>query len=119
MQLSSRRCFAVNHGAHKAHERGFDDVGSPKRYQEAVWRTQRPSKVNVDLCTLHNMGKQLDMRPKDPLLESYITNLTLSDVGRGGQKGKKWECFQKFSSWKVHFPRGLMDKALDFDTKGP
>ena len=44
--------------------------------------------------------------------------LTLSDVGRGGQKGNKWECCQKFLSWKVHFPRGLMDKALDFDTKG-
>ena len=45
--------------------------------------------------------------------------LTLSDVGRGGQKGNKCECFQKFSSRKFHFPRGPMDKALDFDTKGP
>ena len=51
-------------------------------------------------------------------IETFI-QLTLSDVGRGGQKGKKWECFQKFSVRKVHFPRGLMDKALDFDTKGP
>ena len=45
--------------------------------------------------------------------------LTLSDVGRGGQKGNEWECFQKFSFRKAHFPRGLMDKALDFDTEGP
>ena len=48
-----------------------------------------------------------------------LIDFTLSDVGRGGQKGNKWEFFQKFSVWKVHFPRGLMDKALDFDTKGP
>ena len=27
--------------------------------------------------------------------------------------------FKKISSQKVHFSRGLMDKALDFDTKGP
>ena len=45
----------------------------------------------------------------------YETRLTLSDVGRGGQKGNKWECFQKFSNRKVHFPCGLMDKALDFE----
>ena len=45
--------------------------------------------------------------------------LTLSDVGRGGQKENQWEFFQKFSGRKVHFPRGLMDKALDFDTEGP
>ena len=50
---------------------------------------------------------------------SMYTLLTLSDVGRGGQKGNKSEFFQKFSCWKVHFPRGLMDNALDFDTKGP
>ena len=49
----------------------------------------------------------------------FFYSLTLSDVGRGGQKGNKWECFQKFSMRKVHFLRGLMDKVLDFDTKGP
>ena len=51
-------------------------------------------------------------------LKSYYI-LTLSDAGRGGQKGNKWECFQKISTQKVHFPHGLMEKALDFDTKGP
>ena len=53
------------------------------------------------------------------LKTTVLALLTLSDVVRGGQKGKKWECFQKFSSRRAHFPRGLMDKALDFDTKGP
>ena len=57
-------------------------------------------------------------------IETYFiylseSDLTLSDVGRGGQKGNQSESFQKFSSQKAHFPCGLMDKALDFDTKGP
>ena len=52
-------------------------------------------------------------------LYEWIVPLTLSDVGRGGQKGNEWELFQKFSGQIVHFPCGLMDKALDFDTKGP
>ena len=56
---------------------------------------------------------------EDQVSYYFGCSLTLSDVGRGGQKGNKWEFFQKFSSWKVHFPRGLMDKALAFDTKGP
>ena len=61
-------------------------------------------------------------RVRTTILLNHIISeisLTLSDVGRGGRKGNKWECFQKFSNQKVYFPRGLMDKALDFDTNGP
>ena len=66
----------------------------------------------------HSKRSYIPTKGMEGMLNMFFF-LTLSDVGRDGQKGKKSECFQKFSSRRVHFPHGLMDKVLDFYTKGP